>query len=466
VTLLPFLRPTAARCIAGLILVKSFLFVMLLPPWQGPDEAARLEPAVVVAHNGIASSGMKPDMEFQKSAVASMRVFRAWDFYERKIPAPDVQDFNSANLPAGASFLYEPSFSYLPAALLIRLLEPNSALTALYTARLASLILHLISTLLVAAIGLLAFRGAYAAPLRAALVLIYGLHPQISFLAAAVHPDNLGLLMGTLVLVLLLLVAKYAETPGLSMKWIGPLTVLLALAALAGQIIRKLIILAPFLLVSIPVIFWPRIRKAGILEGLARIAWAVLVVGFLLAVALYLNPEAAGSRLHWTPLIARADEIKQTGVLGGWIRYAGILYTTFWMALGSLVHKLSPTWLVLLSGGLAWGAWGWVTCSTRRGVLKREPLPGSRLPLILLGLWLGMVFLSILAAYGNPASNVEGRYLLLALPSVIVLWLVGLGHTRRHESACDPVLLWTTVLMLLSFAAIFEYLIPIYYLTG
>lgn len=459
-------RMPLSGCLLGLILVKGLLFILLLPPWQGPDEAARLEPAIVVARRGIQSSGMIPDLEFQGDTVASMRVFRAWDFYERKTPSPEANDFNTANLPAGASFLYEPPLSYLPAALLIRWWEPRSALSAMYVARLASLILHLMATLMVAVMGALIFIGPSAALLTTGLVLIYGLHPQLSFIAAAVHPDNFGFLLGAMVVALLLLVAKRARTPGFSLRWLGPLTLMLALAAFAAQIVRKLLILAPFLVIVLPMIFWPRIRNAGKMEGIARIAWIFLMAAILLGITLYLHPESAGSRLHWSPLISRADELKQTGVFGGWIRYAGILYTTFWMALGSLVHKLSPSWLVLLTLGMAWSGWGWLNKLKYNGAWQLKPCSISRLQLILLGLWLVCVGTSVLAAYGHPASNVEGRYLLLALPSIVVFWITGLAHAQKKDRELNPVLTGTVLFLLLNLIVIFEYLIPIYYLAG
>jgi hypothetical protein len=72
----------------------------------------------------------------------------------------------------------------------------------------------------------------------------------------------------------------------------------------------------------------------------------------------------------------------------------------------------------------------------------------------------------VLAAYGHPASNVEGRYLLLALPSIVVFWITGLAHAQKKDRELNPVLTGTALFLLLNLIVIFEYLIPIYYLAG
>jgi hypothetical protein len=76
------------------------------------------------------------------------------------------------------------------------------------------------------------------------------------------------------------------------------------------------------------------------------------------------------------------------------------------------------------------------------------------------------VLVSVVVAYGNPAAHVEGRYLLAALPSIAVLWIVGLAMTGRQASPQNPVRLWMSACLLLNFVVLFEYLIPIYYLPG
>jgi hypothetical protein len=314
--------------------------------------------------------------------------------------------------------------------------------------------------------SLLVFPGPAAFPFRAALVLMYGLQPQVSFLAAAVHPDNFALLLGSLVMVMLLLLAKRVKVPGTALSWFGPLVLTLGLAVLSGKITRKLLILAPFLGTALPVIFWPRLRKSGTLEGLARLAWGILAVAFLIATALYLFPSNLGDRLHWSPLISPTDKTLPVSQWSGWLRYAVILFTTFWMALGSLVHKLSLTWLVMLAAAAGCSCWGWLSCVRRNDRWHQWSGLVAPQPLVLLGIWLAWVLVSVVVAYGHPAAHVEGRYLLAALPSIAVLWIVGLALAGQKDSSRNPLRLWIPASLLLNFVVLFEYLIPIYYLPG
>ncbi len=453
--------------ILALIFVKGILFVLLLPPWQGPDEPTRFEAAALVSESPFWPPAYGQDPALQGRIVSSMRQFQAWKFYDRKEPPPSVSTLSEANLPSGASILYEPAAAYLPFSVLIRWIPSENLLGRLYAGRFLSLLMHMACVILLYQLAGAMLPSRSSEIPRHLLVLFYGLHPQLSFLAASLHADNLGFLLSLGVLLLVVRAALcFRDGSRTAAGWVFLLT-LLALAGISLYLLRKMIVLLPFVSLSVPLIFWPRWKRQGTMEAVSGFLLLFLAVIVSAALLLYHYPELLGWRLLSNPHLAKVEEFAHLD-WQVWARYGLILFTTFWMALGSLVYKLSPGWLSFLAlslGVVFLGCFGAVWNFLRR---KTNGQAFAIPCLWLHGLWFFWIFLSVLIAYGPHRPNPEGRYLLSAMPSIAVLWLSGLSGWQwleRNSDGLFGVRFWAAVSLLLCWSVFFQYLIPIFYLS-
>ena len=459
-----FPRIETARLVAFLIVVKAVLFAILLPPWQGPDEPTRMEPVVIISKARELIPPMTPDPDYQLKAIQSMRNHHAWDHYERQVPDLSVKTFNGANLPAGASSLYETPWVYLPAGLAARWMAARTVEGKLYSARFSMLIIHLLATLVVGWISGFVFRGADWKLPRVSVVLMYGLHPQLSFLAASVHPDNLGFLTSSLVIGLVLFAAHKNELGASSRLWKLTLSGALVLGGFSGYLIRKQLILIPFLVTSVPLLFWPQLHRRSRVEAISKSVLIAIVIAFAFAVVLYHHPEWVGWRLHGYPQLGGIDEL--TGVsFGSWMRYLSVIFVTFWLALGSLVSKFGFGWLTFLFCAFASVLFGWVMYSLRRRMTHVTLTGVNRRAMAILGIWMGWVWLSMLIAYGPHVQNAEGRYLLGALPAIVCVWVGGWLFAVPCKNLSASAIVWAAAILLLNAVTLFQYLIPSYYLS-
>lgn len=463
-------RTKTSTLISWLLVTKAFLFLLLLPPWQGPDEPTRLEAAVIFSNSPQLPSALTADKERQTAVLQSMQTFEAWRFYERQPPPSDVSSFEHANLPGGNSVLYETNWAYLPFAGSIRALDGKSILGALYAGRVASLMLHLMTLPLVAWVLWQVFAGPAVHQLRWAALLMFGLHPQLSLLAGAVHPDNLGIFLSAALLAWVLL-AMRSHRAGRRLAAVSAFVAAVLWAGLSAYIMRKMLVMVPFVIFCVPLLFGSSVRKARILESISRILLICLAVGFVFSMATYERPDWVGWRLLGFPGLLSWRQLMATD-LWGWLRFCGVLFSTFWMALGALVSKLALGWITVTLCFLLLAVYGWFRLA-KSSLRLRDRVAGTDWPaMAILCLWFFWVGLSTIMAYGPHIEklpdayryNVEGRYLLTALISIVAIWTLGLGALSSGRSRVELLRCWTALLVLLNVVVVFNYVVPLYYL--
>ncbi len=453
--------------IAALVLIKGILFIALLPPWQGPDEPVRFE----AVHLTTLPAGFYPawgeDATIQPRIIESMRFFRTWKFYDRQEPPATAVTFAAANLPAGSSILYEAPAAYSFYGLFLRAFPSGDLLTRLYTARAVSLFLHLLCFLSMAWMSASIFHIRWNAPLCLAVLLTYGLHPQLSFLASSVHADNLGFLFSLIVLGWILLAGQEAailNRPWHFYRWFLPAGLLIVISAYA---VRKTIVLLPFLGSVLPLLLWIRWKKSGPRKALLAIVFLFLALAAIGFFGVRLYPQILEGHHFPIPLLHEIGRLADVGWTG-WIRYLLVLFTTFWMALGSLVYKLSMGWLLCLMFLTIACLYGWYLRLRERrkdgASLSPSFPPGV---LAILCLFLFWIFVSVCITYGPHRTNAEGRYLLAATPALILLactGFLGLGLFRKQWSASFLLPLWGSLALLLHTVVLLRHIIPIFYL--
>jgi hypothetical protein len=163
----------------------------------------------------------------------------------------------------------------------------------------------------------------------------------------------------------------------------------------------------------------------------------------------YIPPNELGT------IISHYDKLTP----GNLIRSLIVVFSTFWLALGTLVYKLSAGWLLALALLSSACLAGWF--KDRLG--WREILSN---PVWFL-LWVAPITTlgAVFYLYGpHQLYAPEGRYLLLVMPAIAMLvtegWRRCFGaEVRRTASAC-----WICGWLLLDGIVLFQYVIPLYYL--
>jgi hypothetical protein len=253
-----------------LIAVKTILFTVLLPPWQGPDEPFHFKMGYVVAD---------PSSDVQKLDSELVESFQRYRFHE-------LSDYTQKN-----DKILELSSSKLPGyyKILAFLFKPFSGFTLtgkMFLGRFFSAVGYLIIIFLVYRISRRVIAGDEGRWLSVAAVSFVGFQPQYSFFSITLNSDNLIILLLTIILYCVTFVAaRERDVPesGMRKYWpwaIAILTVLVVLLVKRTGIVGLLL-----LCLCTPIVAHKHRRslmKAGSVSVafLALLAFMVFLSGF------------------------------------------------------------------------------------------------------------------------------------------------------------------------------------------
>lgn len=164
-------------------LIQGALYIWLMPPWQHYDEPGHFEYVWLVARHNRLPQDDESDPEMRRSMVASMIEH---GFYDGLGYLPDltVQD---EPIAIGWAQLDEPPIYYLLASIPVRLVLAQNIDVQLYAARLASILLYVISIL--AAYGAVSEVVSAPNPLRWLVPITLVFLPGYADLMTAVNND-------------------------------------------------------------------------------------------------------------------------------------------------------------------------------------------------------------------------------------------------------------------------------------
>jgi hypothetical protein len=296
-----------------------------------------------------------------------------------------------------------------------------------------------------------------------------------------VHPDNWSNFLSASILLCFVQIASSfgwllgkSSTPPHTHRIAMQTCALFALLLLMAVSTRATPMLLAILLVTSWLLLAQLMRSRG--RQYARLAWitAAAVVGIIL-ISVYLLQrqdlvntglgEAVGRGLMQrgaqTPmesggtLFSRLERVS----VGGLFRSLTIVFTTFWLALGTLVNKLEPGWLLGLS----------LLClASLRGLLRKPRLterPNFWSVWLLLIIAPLIVLAAVLFVYGPHQEYApEGRYLQLVLPAIAFLLVEGWQRCWSERDRRVVTEVWICGWILLNFVVLFRYIVPLYYL--
>jgi len=272
-----------------LALLRGFVYGMLIPPWQSPDEHGHFEYAWLVSRYGPLVGPEAISAAFQGEVLASMARYGFWRFIGQPTPDPLPRSFTEPTTLILAQSRPqvgdERPLYYLLVGLLLRLAGDADVATGMYIGRAVSVLLS------AAAVGVtaLATRRLFPGSLFMQLIppfFVLSL-PMLGQMGAAVSSDALGVLSGALFFASLVPVFLDGLT------WRRGLAVLGALVlALLSK--KTALFLLPTALLALPVYGWVRgVRLSRRLKW-ALAGGAVLLVGVGAALALMPAGDATG----------------------------------------------------------------------------------------------------------------------------------------------------------------------------
>ena len=430
---------------ASCFVVQAALAVILVPPWQNPDEPQH----VMSVHQVLSFGGLYRhdvlDEQVEREIIVSMAEHGWWNHYGRPTPVPLPESFADGpgrviggyfGPPDGGSRLY-----YRAIAGLFRVAGIDGLIPQLYAMRLISAAFALI--------GIACVWGATRAaldPLTAAVVTTaMALHPQFVLVSTTAGPDAAVNLAGAFVWAqtLLLLQAPALRGRHLVGLWAG---------AFAAFLLRR--VGAPLLLVAAVVTGAVATVRGLHLRRMSPMTMAVFLVGLITALALLGGTQDGASAVEWilrNPLSLGALGASDVSHLPGFLRG---LYRSFWLT-GGWLRYLPPMWWIALQSIVA--------AVAVAGLVKGPAAPTPRRVVVVAALTIAVQLLALLGLYFVVLrTGAAGRYLFPVLPAAVLLFWVGRRAwftAPRHHAAAQAFVFAAAVLNVSGWVAV---LIPAY----
>lgn len=456
--------------LGAFLLIKGLTFIFLLPPWQVPDEPSHVEYALVLNN---------PRADIRSQIIDSFRKLDTLRQTETALPAESFPSVIS---------IYPPLYHWL----ISRWVPASSILAKVYSLRLYSVLLQALlfaaGAWLVRGLmpslrrskGSAAARSDAVRPERRAAFLPFIvpatalLIPQACLLFSGVTPDLAACVIVTFSLALLTEIVSRPRTENVFSSWrqgvlkLLFLTGLLAMASItkANAVITVPITAAAALLLMLRLRSWHQWRRyvLGLLAVAALLFFAIPTVGLLY--------DLVGLAERAAPMFQSLDQTQHVSAVGPavWLRFAAILFVSFWYAYGWMVYKLAVSWYLVFAGVTVVSLWGWI-----RPRRKGESIhPGVILNLIavLLAFW-------IVTVHAGPAPQemlTQARWVFTVFMSIVVFLVFGwnnrfdsqrLAHNIFPSEALQPGTsgwLFVILLLFLNVVVVFKYIIPTFYL--
>lgn len=395
----PFLTVLAAYAV---FVCRLALSLVLVPPWQQPDEPAQVAFAEV-SRDRLSSLG-SPDPGRQAEILQSMETYEWWRHYRMPTPTPlptrfDVGGGAAYTLgvdPTSASY---PRTYYSLIADLLSRAPPMSVVKDLYVMRTCSAVLAVL-TLWAAWHGARQCLGEAGG---ATVMVILTLHPQFVMVSTTASPDALVNLLGAGIWWQALVATRRAS-------FLLPLAGVWLAAIVAAAADRMG---APLLLMAFVVSVIALTRQRGFKRSAAALA---IFATALLGTSLWLRDvfwlmfrSAAWTRLLPVP-DARSWEY--------FFRFTSVSFESWWSSLG-WVRYSPPTWWMGIVVVLAVG----VVLGVVQRLFRDRDTPMREV----LGLAMMMLAIQIAGvywAYFRFGDTPQGRHLFPCLvPALVLLWL-------------------------------------------
>jgi hypothetical protein len=424
------MRRLAFVPIAGCLVLQSLLALIVIPPWQNPDEPQHLMSVHQVLTYGPDYRYDVLDERAERGILASMAEHRWWEHYGRPAPAPPPTSFVDGPArvvsayfgpPDGGSRLY-----YRFMAIVFRIAGVRELLPQLYVMRATSLVFALLALACVWA------GGRSLDPLsRVVVTALMAMQPQFVIVASSASPDAAVNLAGAFVWFQAIVLLR---APGLRVSeilglWGG---------ATAALLLRR--VGAPLVVIAAGVTAFVTVSSRVALKSLTPVRLAALGT-VVVAVLAFATMTGEGTRAVQWILRNPISMASISGIdLSTLPRFLSGLFRSFWLTAGWLRFG-PPLWWISIAVGLCTVA--------AAGLPKALANPAIR-PVVLLSV--SMLAVQLLAVIGLYfvvlKTGAHGRYLFPVLPAVLLLlWIGWRAWFRSRHLAAAQLLVSTAAVM-------------------
>jgi hypothetical protein len=399
------LQIAVAACLAA----QLTLAMLVVPPWQNPDEPQHFHTVRLIALYGVDFDlASHHDDRSEEDIVRSMMEHGWWSHYGRAIPDPAPRTFSEGpgqvvdayfGPPGGGSRLY-----YNAVAILFRTADISGLLAQLHTMRALSAVCSLLALLCV-------WRGTRALVDEQSAVVVtalMALHPQFVLVSTTAGPDALVNLAGA-AFWWRAGVLMTAPASALNVAWLWACAVLAFLIRRMG---------APLLIVA-AILTFGRVVSTALHGDRRTVAWTLgLLTSAGVATMLFwpMLPADAHRAFSWIQFDETLAANALASRVGELPRFLGALFTHFWLAVGWVRYQAPWWWYGVIAVVCVMALMGLV--------LRPRSLPTPRIALF--GSMLALQTVAVVAYYfGVMQSGAQGRYLFPVLPAVFALLWVG-----------------------------------------
>jgi len=447
----------------ALLLVLSLLggaaYIIVIPPWQSPDEPTHFE-YVRVLRDGDSFFSPRPDPALQQEIIASLDEYDYWRYVgvERPIPLPEEFSRTPFLSYAPSQVLKNPPLYYLIASLILKCCPARELIGQMYRLRTLSLIFSLATVVMVFAAARLVFAGRLWPSLAAAGFVAF--LPQFMVIGTSVSPDPLLNFLGASVV--------YQVLKNQKTGWRIAGTVSMLILSAAGILVSyKFLILIPALFLAWFVYYLFRgIGPSAAVRFLTWCGLALVIIAVGYSFLAWNHPDIA--RIYVIRLSRLSSIVSdycsgRTRVIPHyWNWFRNELFKSFWLKFGWLRFEFSPVLYAVLKvasalslAGLAAGMIKWIFGNSLAEKCEKKFI-----------LTLIAYAVSALGAYflfwglKGEDTTTQGRHLFLVLPAWAILFIWGwkeLFPSRWEKRACLVLLL---CFILLDAVALIGYVIP------
>jgi 4-amino-4-deoxy-L-arabinose transferase-like glycosyltransferase len=402
------------RLLVILFAVKLLAAVILVPPWQNPDESVYFAVIRALTHNAWLDIANRRNVDVQAEILRSMAEHDWWSAYGEPIPDPLPTTFLDVPTHLGDASNAPPLY-YVVMAAYCRVLSAHGLLTQYYAVRFASAVMTLLTFALILR-GARDWFGETIALYTGALV---ALIPQFVLIGISVTPDPPVFLAAAFVW---WQGARLAARTGIAVP-------VLLMSAVAGVAVLLKPLAIP-LLVQVPALILAAAlftRRGRMLAAIVVATGLILRLTGVLRAATWLSPEQLIFLHRYRTLLGWGDFdstpayfadfswrlFESAYLVAGWQRF----YPPSWVVATALV-----IFVVLLTRAILWA-----------GVQGGNPR--WRLAAFAAVIFIAVQVAAVYATnYYLPRWGAQGRFLFPSIGPFAALCALGLVHWRTDAS--------------------------------
>lgn len=440
--------------------IGGILYLIIVPPWQSPDEPTHFEYAQVLANKKSFLSLPQSDLKLQREIIASMDKYSFWSFLGQERPQPLPNTFIQTPflklVPTQIGI--KPPLYYFIASLFLRLFPQYSIIFKLYLLRSLSLFFSITTVAVIFFTARLILPQDYYFQLTVAACAAF--LPQFMLIGTSVSPDPIANMISASFIYCLIKI----QVRGLT---IFRFMVSLALVIIGVSVTYKCFELVPifFLGIIIYVIFEPLSLKK----------WGRWLAGMTLMVGLFTVAFVALARI--IPSVTRILIVRLrqpytnlSGLLRGELHPASFyypwfnneLFKSFWIKFGWAMFTLKPVYYFIIKIACILAVIGLMVFLIRLVLRRKSFSPALKRAFFTLIVANLVVLTAYYLYWGLGYRNVtaQGRHLFISLSAWAILFVLGWKEllSERMRVFVYPFLVMGFIL--LDGISLFGYILP------